>query len=147
MTIIIRENLDKIEAAVRAMHSFTVIEGIRTTIDRELAKFGVESDRYYTIDLNYDRTKVYVHVSSALPNGYDLIMSNPNSTISDTKNINCIYTIKQVLVDYGIECDINFHFICPLPVEDINTLRMLGKVKWTTPWPSSPSEQVVCTRY
>ena len=131
-----------------ALQSPTVLQSCISTIERECKKFGVEGPTKYFGDpypLDFNLTDKYIYVSVSLAKvDYDAIMSNKNSNISSLENISCHYNIIQVLVGYDIELKINFSCTCPLPEDDLITLRNLGKVKVEYNSHSYTSESIYC---
>ena len=134
--------------AGKAIASDTVIASCLSTIERECKKFGVPGPLNWKgevkdVPIRVGDTRIFVIINASDAN-YNVIMANKNTSISSTEIINCNYSITQVLVDYGIELSINFYFDCPLPEEDLHTLRMLGKIHTEHNNYSSTSESVYC---
>ena len=131
-----------------ALQSPTVIQSCISTIERECKKFGVEGPVKYFGDpepLDFNLSDKYIYMTVSLDKvDYDAIMSNKNSSISSLEHINCNYTIIQVLVGYDIELKINFSCTCPLPKDDLITLRNIGKVKVEHNRRSYTSESIYC---
>ena len=134
--------------AGKAIASDTVIASCLSTIERECKKFGVPGPLDWRgevkdVPLRISDTRIFVTINASDAN-YNVIMANKNTSISSTEIINCQYDITQVLVDYGIDICITFSFDCPLPEEDLHTLRMLGKIHTEHSSYSSTSESVYC---
>ena len=131
-----------------ALQSPTVLQSCISTIERECKKFGVDGPVMWNGDpkkLEFSISDSYIYMTVSLAKvDYDAIMSNKNSSISSLEHISCNYNITQVLVDYDIELKINFNCTCPLPEDDLVTLRNLGKVKVEHNSHSYTSESIYC---
>ena len=92
--------------------------------------------------VGYSYDYLYVSVTVIDPSLYEKLM-NDKRTGMDTESIKAYYIRKMILVSHGgISVDIRYSLSCPTPEEDLQTLRMIGKVKWE-PGYSTPSRETI----
>ena len=141
------QNINKLN---QALQSPTNIQACLSTINREFARFNAptpvnwnKEDEEVSFILSPNTGKLLVTLYGI--SEYDLLMNNKNTVIGSIKEMTCAYTIEQVLVGYDVTIKIGFSFKCPLPEDDLLTLRMLGKVKpYFNSGYSSSGENIVC---
>ena len=139
--------INKQRHVLNAMESLTTKLSVKSSILAELKKMGVdELPKSVILDFGYLHNSLSVSVSSDI--AYETIMAHPMSHIHDTKKIYCQYNKQNVMCSHGnVICDIHYSFSCDLPEEDLNILRLIGKVRYEKPAPSywsDPQEVVVC---
>jgi len=100
------------------------------------------------VSLNWRHNGLTVSVSAIAD--YEVLVNHPKTSIENIKTIDCRYLITQIQCSHSnVPCDINFNFYCDLPDDDLQVLRMLGKVKYQRPSPSyyDDREYVACDAY
>lgn len=137
-------------ACALALQSPCVQASIASTVQRELDKWGGLAHQSYfgkevdpTLESGFRGEGLLIQIRVADESLYDALM-NCKDTGIDMKEIQANYSIENVLVSYGISCKINFQFSCPLPMEDLAVLHMLGKVKYDPGYSSAPAPYISC---
>ena len=140
----------KLHNIANALNSHCVQHSILSTVNRELDKWGGlqpqdwrGEEAVLTINSYGSYDKLYVNVSVADESLYEQLSNSP-LTGMDITEMKAYYKIENVLVDYDISCDIQFSFACPLPEEDLQVLKMLGKVKYDEGYIRSPEAYIDC---
>jgi len=85
--------------------------------------------------------KLTVRILHKAEDSYDWLMNQPETIIG--KDIDC-HKVRHTELK-GIPIDITFTIYCELPIEDFQTLDMLGKVHRSIT-PSVVSESIFCER-
>jgi len=131
---------DKLRMA-NALQSHAIVQGCLSTIKKECEKFGITQN----VNLIFITTRRMIQVNINEDNAnYEAIMSSKHTSISDLETIRYWRVQEIILPDYDTEIDIYFNFNCPLPADDLLTLRMLGKVHTKHCTDSYTNESIYC---
>lgn len=143
------EKLGKIKACLAAMESETVKQAAESTIIKTLNEWGVDSlEAVYslTLKMGYNYSYLLLNIDVKDDNLYEKLMDSSHTGMS-VEHIEASFSKKQVLVNYGIELDIRFNFQCNVPDEDLQTLRMIGKIKYDAGYMTEGGETISCSSY
>ena len=140
------KNLQQQQILAKALTSHAFTHGILSTVNREIEKWGIQTQEAQELEIspNYNNTELRVSVWIKDNSLYEKLMDSPWTGL-DTKNIAAYYTIEQQLIPGNINVTIHFTLLCDLPTQDLETLKAIGKVK-TEPGYINPATQYIeCT--
>lgn len=85
----------------------------------------------------------FLTIQSTSRSYYELITTHPEGSLADPETLRLNLGKKVSYPEYEIDTQIRLYLSCPLPAEDYETLKSLGKIK-TTYQPGYSSSTVAC---
>ncbi len=118
---------NKIRDCMDAMDSDVTKLVVKNHLVKAFENAGCKDDCDYEIHQGYVDFAICVYAYIEGDELYDYITTNKNSSVG-IESITCTENKEFILTDYDVTLRIVVNFKCDLPEDDLNTLKMLGKV-------------------
>ena len=135
-------NSPDLSVLANVMNSHCHMEGIRTTVERELKQHGFYGQCEVKVDVNYRNDGITARATVKGNEHYDQLMKCKHTGV-DVDEITASWSKLILALPQNIETRIYISVSCDTPENDVLTLRQLGKVRTQASHPVV-YESVIC---